>query len=182
MPDFFLSRAFGRANPRHWRTLLGSRFPDRKQRCRPSFRGAFLSHQRGRGDVARARLALDRAVQLVDQLPALQVERLGDRDRLVLTGADALEGGFRSIAGRPAFGPSPGDAGRGKRRAHEVEIDVVDRQCMRPLSPYFWSRLVVSGPMRVEVSAIGVSTYSSTVPPIFSTVSLMRSALSMAIW
>ena len=49
------------------------------------------------------------------------------------------------------------------------------------LAPYFSRSEVVSGPMRDDVSAIGVSTYSSTVPPPASITSFRRSALSMAI-
>ena len=49
-------------------------------------------------------------------------------------------------------------------------------------APCFCKSVVVNGPMRVEVSAIGVSTYSRTVPPAASMAAFIRSALSMAIW
>src|SRR5690606_6421108 len=80
-------------------------------------------------------LAGEGAVDLVNKLPALEVQRLGDGGDLVLAVADALEGGSRAVAGRDlprvAFGRV--DAGRDQRRRREVEIEVVDRDRIGPL-------------------------------------------------
>ncbi len=63
-----------------------------------------LGHHVQRRDVAGPLLAGEGAVQLVDQLPALQVQRLGHGDRLVGAGADALIGAFGAVARRDVPG------------------------------------------------------------------------------
>jgi hypothetical protein len=61
-----------------------------------SARHVSLGDKVSRSDLAGRRLAGPSPVYLIDKLPALQVERLGDRRQLVVPGADPLE--FRCIA------------------------------------------------------------------------------------
>ena len=84
--------------------------------------------------VTRPGHLVERAVQFVDDLPALHVQRLGHGAGLVALGADALIRSLRAVTGRHGLRRAIALlAGRLQRRAHEVEVQVVDGQRVRPL-------------------------------------------------
>src|SRR5712692_7252973 len=88
-----------------------------------------------RRDKPARRLAGEGAVHLVDALPAVQMQGLGDGGDLILLLPDALEGRNRAVTGRDlAWEAGVGsDAGGLQRRCREVEIEVVDGNAVGPL-------------------------------------------------
>src|SRR3989442_3376543 len=84
-------------------------------------------------DVPARRLAGERPVQLVDELPSGLVERFRDRTDLIAPGAHTVEGRDAAVAGRDEPGRTGGrDAGGTKRRSREVEVEIVDSEPDRP--------------------------------------------------
>ncbi len=84
---------------------------------------------------ARDTLPGEKPVHLVNQLPAVQVQRLGHGARLEGARADAQERGIAAVARREhAHGVVWQSCLRQNRRG-VVEIDVVDRQRVRPTLP-----------------------------------------------
>src|SRR6202034_346533 len=87
----------------------------------------FLGHQEWRLHESALRLAMERAVELVDRLPRLQFDRLADGDRLILIAlADAIVG--RAIP----VGPDQLrlvclDAAGAQHRHGEIPVVVADR-------------------------------------------------------
>src|SRR5205807_7502280 len=92
-----------------------------------------LRHQVHWSDVPARRLAGERSVQLVDELPSGLVERFRDRTDLIAPGAHTVEGRDAAVAGRDEPGRTGGrDAGGTKRRRREVEVEIVDSEPDRP--------------------------------------------------
>ncbi|CAJ0680822.1 hypothetical protein R77591_01034 [Ralstonia mannitolilytica] len=87
-----------------------------------------------RRHITAHRLASQQPVQLVHQLPALQVQRFGHRAGLEGTGLDAQERRGAAVAGRQHAQPFR-LAGPGQFGAGVVEVDVVDGQRVRPRPP-----------------------------------------------
>ncbi|MNG39788.1 hypothetical protein D3C84_1280550 [compost metagenome] len=61
-----------------------------------------------RHDIAGIGLAGESAVEFIDRLPAVQVQRLGHCAPLIVILMDALEGGLRAIASRDVSGETIG--------------------------------------------------------------------------